>query len=112
MYARGILLSRGLGSDKNASILANGRCAVITQCSLIFMGEAARISARRKHSGSVLRSEPEDPTNNNVQSCEYYLHYAIMLWQRAQSGNSLNKANSLEILHMVWKQFILFSKYS
>jgi hypothetical protein len=53
-----------------------------------------------------------DPNSNTVQTCEYRLHYAITLWQSAQSGNSLNKANSLEIPHMVWKQLIPFSKYS
>jgi len=52
-----------------------------------------------------------DPNSNTVQICEYRLHYAITLLQSAQSGNSLNKANNLEILHMVWKQRISFSKY-
>jgi hypothetical protein len=76
------------------------------------MGDAARISTRRKQCGSVPRSEPADPNNNTIQTCEYRLLYGISLLQSAQSGNSLNKANTLEILNMVWKQRISFSKYS
>jgi hypothetical protein len=52
------------------------------------------------------------PNSNIVQTCEYTLHYAIRLLQSAQSGNSFNKANSLEILHLIRKQLIPFSKYS
>jgi len=111
-YPRGFLLSRGLGSGKKVNILVNGLCAVIHQYSPIHFG---RSHAQYRLDESRVDQFPAvngaDPNSNNVQICEYRLHYAIRLLQSAKSGNSLNKANNLEILHMVRKQRIPFSKY-
>lgn len=39
-YPLGVLLSRGLGSGKKASILVNGLCAVIHRYSLVLLGRS------------------------------------------------------------------------
>jgi len=74
-YSRGVVLSRGLGSDKKASILASRLCTVIHQCSLFLHGR------RRAHIGSTktLWISPPQRTGRPKQQHRPYLRIPLTL---------------------------------